>query len=137
MNLKSTHICASAPRRPLVLRSSPPLQPHVTVSQRLSPELQGCSPKAGSLLEVVLEGQLGWRRGHQDQGFPGNLAQGRKPSGPFRQWESAGGMWWPGCTLRPQGEAGRDLQPGPGWLRRAHDVRLCPFVPGQPGCCGS
>lgn len=89
MNLKSAHIYASAPRRPLVLRSSPPLQPHVTVSQRLSPELQGCSPKAGRLPEAVLEGhswggggatrtrgfQATWHKGgsHQDPSVCGNL----------------------------------------------------------------
>lgn len=40
MYLKSAHICALAPRRPLVLRSSPPLQPHVTVSQNSRDALQ-------------------------------------------------------------------------------------------------
>lgn len=75
------HICAPSPRRPRALL--PPYTARVALLfLRPSPEIGGWSWQAGWQAPRSGPGRTAWgRRGHQDQGLPGDLAQGREPSG--------------------------------------------------------
>lgn len=119
------HICALALLRPLVLRLlSTPCSP---MSQSL--RTPGMHSKGWQSPEMVLE-EHSWGGGGATRPGVSRQLGTRRPSAPLPSVGPCGGHVVARVQPRPRGEAGRDLQPGPGWLRRAHGVRLSPSVPG-------
>lgn len=124
------HICVPSPRRPLALL--PPSTARVALLfLRPSPEISGWSWQAG--WQAPRSGP-GWtalgRRGHQDPGLPGDLAQGRKPPGPASgKRQGHVGAVAPSPTVRQ--EEHFTQAPGSNWAaERADVVRLGHSAPG-------